>query len=82
MNGHVEQDGALGNCSDMLPCPVRVEVFDVLIIQRDCTFLCVIHAKEKLGDGGFPRARAANNKGSLGRGKVDRDVLENGEGRA
>ena len=72
----------MGDCSDMLPRPIRVEVLDILVIQRDCASLYVVHAKQELCDGGFARTRATNDKSGFGRRDVDRDVPKDRESRA
>ena len=61
---------------------IRVEVLDILVIQRDCASLYVVHAKQELCNGGFSRTRAANNESGFECRDVDCDVLKDGEGRA
>jgi hypothetical protein len=54
VNGHIKQDDALGDYSDLLSGPIGVEIADILVIQGDRTSLYVVHAKQELGNGGFP----------------------------
>ena len=66
----------------MLSRPIRVEVLYILVIQRDCASLYVVHAKQELCDGGFARTRAANNISDFGRRDVDCDAPKDRESRA
>ena len=82
MNGHIKQDCALGDYSDLLPRPIRVEILDILVIQGDCTPLHVVHAEQELSNGGFSRTRAADNKSGFESRDVDSDVVKDRNGRA
>src|SRR5258708_12321658 len=53
VNCHIKKDRALGDCSDMLSCPIRVEVLDVLVTQRIRPSLYDVHTNKELRDGGF-----------------------------
>ena len=82
VNGHIKQDRALGDYSDLLPRPIGVEIPDILVVQRDCTSLYVVHAEQELSNGGFSRTRAADDISGFESRNVDCDVVKDRNGRA